>query len=225
MNLAKHLIATLGLLAIAAMLTNSLPGCAEAVEAESVKNTELNPIKYPATEATAPPAQDENEPSVAVDPESFARIEENDSPLFKPSVAVAETEPVAETMKLGSEPVDAPERSRLSVLEVATCLNVESRIPEGISSHFSTDSGAVWAYVKVNNPGEKSHITMVWKRDNQVRAKMRLPVGTSPRWRTWSRMRIRQYDVGEWTVEVRDDNDLLLKEILFDVKAPTDIKS
>jgi hypothetical protein len=223
MNLAKHLIATLGLLAIAAVLTNSLPGCAEAVEAESVKNTEMNPIKCPAPEATAPPAQAENEPPVAVDPESFARIEENDSPLFKPSVA--ETEPVAETIKLGSEPVDAPERSRLSVLEAATCLNVESRIPEGISSHFSTDSGAVWAYVKVNNPGKKSHITMVWKRDDQVRARMRLPVGSSPRWRTWSRMRIRQYDMGEWTVEVRDDNDLLLKEILFDVKAHTDIKS
>ncbi len=221
MKLIHNLIATLGLLAFAAVLTNSLPGCAPETQTEAA--VEMAPTQC--DEAT-PSSYAEPLVEAAPEPVIQPEISNANSPLFKPMGAPPEKNDTEVELAVEKTELNvAPAESELSVVESTTCLNVEKRIPEGVSTHFTTNSGAVWAHVQVNNPGDATHIQMLWKRDNEVRAQMRLRVGKSPRWRTWSRMRLRQFDVGEWTVEVRDDDGLLIHELLFDVKGPTRIKS
>ena len=220
MKLIHNLITTLGLLAFAAILTNSLPGCAPETQTEAAADMAPKHCDEPKPSSYAAPLV-EAVPEPVVQPE----IPNTDSLLFKPLATPEKNDKEVELAVEKTELNVAPVKSELSVVESTTCLNVEKRIPEGVSTHFTTNSGAVWAYVRVNNPGNATHIQMLWKRDNEVRAQMRLRVGKSPRWRTWSRMRLRQFDVGEWTVEVRDDDGLLIHELLFDVKGPTHIKS
>lgn len=129
----------------------------------------------------------------------------------EPELAAAETTPVAKAVE--------PELDRgrnLAVVGSAACAGVDKRQPTGVSDTF--DKGYVWAWIKVKNPDTTSHVNMVWKRDGAVRSRVRLDVGTSARWRTWSKVKLQRGDVGSWTVEVRAPDGKLLDTIDFDVE-------
>jgi hypothetical protein len=40
-------------------------------------------------------------------------------------------------------------------------------------------------WVEVNNPGESTDVTLVWKLDGKETARQSLEVGRAPHWRTW----------------------------------------
>ena len=65
------------------------------------------------------------------------------------------------------------------------------------------------------------YITMVWKHNDRVRSRVKLNVGTSASWRTWSTKRISPDDAGRWSVDVVDAQGAVLETINFQLTEPT----
>lgn len=133
----------------------------------------------------------------------------------RPAVGPTEASPVPAT--------ELPQATRVRLVDTAVATGVERRVPTGLGEVFSTDVGSVWAWVSVENLGAPTTLTMVWRRDDKVRSSLELPVGTSPRWRTWSRNRIRKFDAGEWTVDLYDADGNLLDTLEFTIRDTGDI--
>jgi hypothetical protein len=109
----------------------------------------------------------------------------------------------------------------VEVVEAVTAHHVDrqQRMPTDVSQRFGPSAEHVWAFVKIKNRTEPTHITMVWKHNGRVYSRKTLRVGTSPRWRTWSRINLRGRGPGQWVVEVRSADDQLLKRLPFTVQA------
>ena len=127
-----------------------------------------------------------------------------------PAAALAEGDTLGEDIDHG----DA--RAELLVAEATLARGVAGRQPIGRTQRFEVGEKA-WAWVTMNNQGDATKITMLWRREGQVRSRMTLEVGQSPRWRTWSRHTLRPSDVGQWTVEVRDHDGDLIETLGFEV--------
>lgn len=146
----------------------------------------------------------------------------------RPAVVVSSTtpppQPAAAPASHAATPApraqDAPEPSRarpLEVVQATAARGVSDRTPVGADNAFSVRSGVVYAHVTLRNMEEPTEVQMVWKRDGEVSSSVTLPVGTSPRWRTWSQKRLRAWDAGAWTVEILDAQGDLLHTLRFDV--------
>ena len=107
---------------------------------------------------------------------------------------------------------------RVTVLESAIATDVADREPVGAAEAFTVGVDRVWAWIKVKNDGAPTFVTMVWRKGDEIAFRLKLDVGTSPGWRTWSNKTLRTWDAGEWTVDVFDANGLRVGALQFDVE-------
>ena len=107
--------------------------------------------------------------------------------------------------------------SELEIVDDAIATGVVKREPVGVSAHFGDDAGVLWAWVQVRNLKAPSQVTMVWRHEGEVRSRVTLDVGVSPRWRTWSRKSVGAKDHGEWTVEVLSPDGETLRTLKFEL--------
>ncbi len=160
----------------------------------------------------SPPPADPVAPPVALVPAPAlpSPVEEarDIAPVPEPNAA-----PVADI-----HPAPAAKQTRVRIVDSAIATSVEQRVPTGLGEVFGTEVGTVWAWIAVENLGEPTNVTMVWRRDDKVRSSLELSVGTSRRWRTWSRNRIRKFDAGEWTVDMYDAEGNLLDTLEFTIR-------
>ncbi|MFT5430358.1 MAG: hypothetical protein ACI9OJ_001032 [Myxococcota bacterium] len=149
-------------------------------------------------------------------------------PIVRPTrVALPDPKiPALEGPQLESEPEGVePAEAAVEIVEALADLTVVSgrlakdvvkRAPIDASDRFVADGSSVWAWVKVKNPGAQTHIWMNWRKGDKIYSRVRLRVGKSSGWRTWSRHRMRtEASVGEWVVEVRTDDGELLDTMAF----------
>ena len=115
-----------------------------------------------------------------------------------------------------SAPPEVPAKPSMSVVEATLAHGVSRRLPIGPAHHFEVGEVA-WAWVAVANQGPPASLTMHWFRDDQLRSRLELEIGQSPRWRTWSRRTLRKSDLGSWRVEVRDAEGELFHTMRFEV--------
>ncbi len=149
-------------------------------------------------------------------PRKLAPIEED----------AAKPKPIAK--KAAQDHDDEPEEdtpqtlhSNLEVVDNAMATAIKDREPVGVADHFTTDDKVLWAWIKVKNHKDPSQITMVWRHEGKERSRITLDVGTSPRWRTWSRKSIGKNDTGKWTLHIYAPNGDTLYHMNFRVQAPT----
>jgi hypothetical protein len=128
-----------------------------------------------------------------------------------------------------SEADDSQPVVSVRVNKLLAAKDVEKRRPIGEGNRFEANGESVWAWASVRNAGpERSHVWMIWKHEGMVRSRVRLGVGQSPRWRTWSRFRMRATHVGHWSVETTDADGMVLETMEFEVvpaEAATTAKS
>lgn len=99
--------------------------------------------------------------------------------------------------------VSTPQSSQTPVirrLEIAR--SIRHRRPVGISRRFKVKDERLWGYIEVSNLERPSHVWMEWRREDELRSKLKIRVGVSKRWRTWSWQRLTFNDVGRWEVRV-----------------------
>lgn len=93
--------------------------------------------------------------------------------------------------------------------------SIRARRPIGISQSFSTDAGRVWGYIEVNNPAHSDWVWMEWWHKEQRKSRLRIRVGQSKRWRTWSWQRLHPWDAGTWEVRVLNATHKVIKRTHF----------
>jgi hypothetical protein len=74
--------------------------------------------------------------------------------------------------------------SSLSIVRSQFTDKVENHLPVGDASALGQDKVATY-WVEVNNPGESTEVTLVWKLDGQEITRQALDIGRAPHWRTW----------------------------------------
>jgi hypothetical protein len=104
------------------------------------------------------------------------------------------------------------------VITLVVCSAVQDRAPVGESDWFPGDVEEVFAHVTLehDDPNE-TEVQLEWAVDGRSRSTSTLRVGRSFRWRTWSRRKIHESDVGRWTVRVRAESGQVLGERAFRV--------
>ena len=108
--------------------------------------------------------------------------------------------------------------AELSINDSAIGTAIEKRRLIGPGDRFHANGESVWAWVSVKNVGpDTSHVWMIWKHEGQVRSRVKLDIGKSPRWRTWSRFRMGKRHVGSWTVETTDADGSQMETLAFEV--------
>jgi hypothetical protein len=135
--------------------------------------------------------------------------------LFDSPIAVQVPSPAVAVLEQPS--------STLTVVDAAMTTALESRSPVDRGSVFTADGSRVWAWVSVENRDEPGEIQMVWKKNGKAVNVVKLDVGVSPAWRTWSYKTLRKLDAGSWTVDVLDARDHVLETLAFEVRE--DVKS
>lgn len=108
------------------------------------------------------------------------------------------------------------QHSEVRRLLVAT--SVKHRRPVGVSVRFSAEHERLWGYLEVRHIGSPALLKMEWWREGELRSKLKVRVGESLRWRTWSWQRLRPHrDAGAWTLKVLSSEGDLLAETHFEV--------
>ena len=157
-------------------------------------------------------------PSTSVEPTSkVAQMPERVAPLeaeVEPSPTILPLNEPAPIVRASEPRIQAP--AALAVVEATLAHGVSKRRPVRPATEFRVGDVA-WAWISVKNSGEAQPATMIWYRDGEVRSRLTLDIGKSPRWRTWSRRTMRSSDVGSWQVEVHDQHGEIIHTLRFDV--------
>ncbi len=94
---------------------------------------------------------------------------------------------------------------------------INEREPVDITYSFLPSDKRAYAFLRVNNLGAPTSVSLIWYYEDRVHAAVDLDIGTSPGWRTWSSANVRS---GQWRVELLGHDGLVLAEHSF-VVAPT----
>jgi hypothetical protein len=140
---------------------------------------------------------------------AFVSIVLATSAVLGARVASADGREIATKAKVGSS---MPTR----VKETALAHVVEKRRPVGEALAFAPGD-TVHALAVLENPVAPTTVEMFWKRDGELRSRVKLDVRRGKGWRTWSRHRLASTDLGMWTVEIRNEDGTLLEELAFEV--------
>ena len=138
-------------------------------------------------------------------------------PTLLALVALLTAPSVAAAQDSERDGVELPDRDdeKLGVLDMAIGTDIESRKPVGVSDRFRADVGKLACWIKIRNDGDPTELTVVWRFDDNETQRQTVEVGTSPRWRSWTRQRVWGKFSGDWSCEVlTDDGESLGKAVV-----------
>jgi len=195
-----------------AILLSFLVACSGSKDEQNSTNTpdQRVPQKSP---------EKENKSDVTVRPESSADTKEaapspsKDTPPKEPTVRPPKKVPPTPRVLV----VPKATSTRLSLVEGVMAKKIVEREPVEIASRFSSDVGQVNAFVRIKNDGPPTKAVMIWRHGDQEQFRIDLKIGTSPTWRTWSRMTMSERKKGAWVVELLDEQGASLGGIPFQI--------
>ncbi len=173
------------------------------------------PVAEKVAEVLAPLAQLDQEEEEAPQEKAEPRKK---APL-KPAVELPSQAKTRRLARKTSEPGE-PSAAGIAVRKMAVAKAIENRSPVGVANRFDTSVDKLWAYVGLQNKTDASHITMVWKKNGKPRSRVKLKIGKSDNWRTWSSKKIDKGDAGQWVVEIQDPEGHVLESVNFKLDAP-----
>lgn len=102
----------------------------------------------------------------------------------------------------------------LFVTDLVLCRDVIEREPVDVVESYTADDSQAWVFARIHNEGAMTEITFRWFYEETEYYTLDARVGTSKRWRTYSRVTLQP---GAWRVEIVDAEGNLLKEARFHV--------
>ncbi len=103
----------------------------------------------------------------------------------------------------------------LSINSLTIAKHVKRRRPISTGYRFTINDERLWGYIEVSNLHQPSQVFMEWYREGELRSRLKVRVGISKRWRTWSWQRLSVGDAGQWTVKVISATGEMLAETQF----------
>ena len=112
-------------------------------------------------------------------------------------------------------PVSAEEGGTFTVARLVVCKNVVKLEPElGSEEKFPLSLGKIYCFLEARKISADTQIKFVWIHEGVTKAKIPLTLRKGWRWRTYSSKKLGNLS-GNWTVEIHDQNDMIVDSINF----------
>jgi len=119
--------------------------------------------------------------------------------------------------------INTTSASEIKILKFVCSEDVVNRQPVNVSNVFKTDIDKIYCFTKVKADKTPTYIYHVWYKNDKKVFEVKLNIRYST-YRTWSFKRISNNDVGNWRVELLDENKSKIAEVKFKVvKGENDI--
>jgi hypothetical protein len=126
---------------------------------------------------------------------------------------------LAVPLALALAPLDAAPASaegNIIIKDFVLTHAIDEREPIDMVEGFTPADETGYVFARVENDGPRSHLTAVWIHEGEEHARVGLNIGTSSGWRTWSSANLKP---GDWTVQLRDEQGVILAEREFAVRS------
>jgi hypothetical protein len=111
----------------------------------------------------------------------------------------------------------------LDVKEIIICRGVYKRNPIKPGFEFTNNVDSLFCYTKVSNSGPKKEIKHLWYFKDEKVTTVVYNIKTAYNYRSWSRKTILPSQIGNWSVEIVDENDVLLASRDFSITLLNDV--
>ena len=107
---------------------------------------------------------------------------------------------------------------RLVLKDIKICKGISNRKPLGVGTVFTNTVDSLYCHTKIENPGSKKEAKHIWYFENQIMTQVRYNVKKSKSYRSWTKKTILPYQVGNWRVDVQDQNGTIIGSKSFRIK-------
>ena len=107
----------------------------------------------------------------------------------------------------------------LQLNEIMICRGIYKRNPIKPGYNFFNNVDSLFCYTKISNSGPKQEIRHVWSYNNKEISSVVYNIKTSYNYRSWSKKTIYAKQIGDWRVDIVDQNGNVLGSRDFNVKS------
>jgi hypothetical protein len=93
---------------------------------------------------------------------------------------------------------------------------VQDREPVGVAETFTASDDKVYCFLEATDIEEDTSVSFVWFHEESETARVEVPLGKSPRWRTYS-SKLLGGQTGQWKIELQDPSGNILNSVSFEV--------
>ena len=110
----------------------------------------------------------------------------------------------------------------LIVQDIEICKSIKNRTPIGSDVVFTNNVDSLYCFTRIQNPGPKREVRHVWYYDNQMMTQVRYNVKKSNIYRSWTKKTILSNQIGNWRVDIQDNNGTIIGSKNFEIKSIAD---
>jgi hypothetical protein len=110
--------------------------------------------------------------------------------------------------------VGLADQPRMVLADAVVCEGIANFRPVNPAVVFSVTQGEVFCFSEFDPVYEKTAIFHNWYKKDKLIFSMRLVLSV-PKWSSFSRVQMRDADTGPWRVEIRDEDNNILKTLRF----------
>ena len=110
----------------------------------------------------------------------------------------------------------------LTVKDIKICKSIYKRTPVGSDVVFTNNVDSLYCYTRIQNPGPKREVKHIWYYDNQMMTQVRYNVKKSNIYRSWTKKTILPSQIGNWRVDIQDNNGTVIGSKKFEIKNISD---
>jgi len=110
----------------------------------------------------------------------------------------------------------------LVVKDIKICKNIYKRTPVGSDNIFTNNVDSLYCYTRIQNTGSKREVKHIWYYDNQIMTQVRYNVKKSNIYRSWTKKTILPNQIGNWRVDIQDNNGTIIGSKKFTIKRLSD---
>ena len=107
----------------------------------------------------------------------------------------------------------------LIVQDIEICQSIKNRTPIGSDVVFTNNVDSLYCFTRIQNPGPKREVRHVWYYDNQMMTQVRYNVKKSNIYRSWTKKTILSNQIGNWRVDIQDNNGTIIGSKNFEIKS------
>ena len=110
----------------------------------------------------------------------------------------------------------------LVVQDIKICKSIYKRTPVGSDVVFTNNVDSLYCYTRIQNSGPKREVKHIWYYNNQMMTQVRYNVKKSDIYRSWTKKTILSSQVGNWRVDIQDNNGTVIGSKKFEIKNISD---
>ena len=110
----------------------------------------------------------------------------------------------------------------LVVKDIKICKSIYKRTPVGSDLIFTNNVDSLYCFTRIQNPGQKREVKHIWYFKDQMMTQVRYNVRKSNIYRSWTKKTILPNQIGDWRVDIQDNNGTIIGSKSFKIKNISD---